>query len=100
MDEQMKKARELKQYIIEAWEKRRVPSRIKKRAECYEYSYCNGESYVIGCIQPFLIEVWYNKEWICGYIDLLTDRQVNIIKNGGMMFIRAKNIERFEIKKT
>ena len=80
------KPEQIKEQVIEAWRKRRVPSLIKELAEVYDscYDKMNNEKGIIAFIPPrYLLEINYSYAYgyLEGYIDELTEEQIKFIQN-------------------
>jgi hypothetical protein len=73
---------QLKEYILEAWRKNRLPSSIKKIAEIYDYHYIGdtGEHTIFFIVGNYLIDIYYNKKYIAIYIDEIPEKTKQFLK--------------------
>jgi hypothetical protein len=73
---------QLKEYILEAWRKNRLPSRIERIAEAYSYYYARdiGERSIIFIYDKYLVDVFYNKKYIAIYIDEIPEKTKQFLK--------------------
>jgi len=102
---------DLKELIISAWEKKRLPSFFKKfsRKHVKYYDKFNKECSIIGFFPPcYIVNVFYSysEKYLCCYIDEISNEEKEwIIEDdyfenvSNFLFVRGKNVLYFEVKK-